>query len=131
MQPAIAEAAAAAPSEAAAAQDSLFAPGRGKPLQAVFKSGLGRSGHARAAVDFVTDLLSPIAQAVPEANDSLAVSQAEIPQPALPQQQKAEALVSEYYATAQAADNALEAAGEVIITVGGRLPICLNIMPGP
>ena len=89
--------AAQAASDPPGPDDSLFSPARGKPLQAVFRNGRGCSGHSRAAVDFVSDLLSAITEPAPESDTAKlpTVVQAD-------QQQKEDDLAAEFSAAAEA-----------------------------
>lgn len=93
--------------------DSLFTAARGKSLQAIFRHGSGCSGHSRAAIDFVSNLLSPIAEPASGSENALAASATQLQ--SLPE--KAPESVPEFTAAAEAAGELLEAAEKESMTV--------------
>ncbi len=121
----------------AIAEDSLFSPAKGKALQAVFRSsGHGCAGHARAAVDKVSDLLSQVAEPAPEPElvtaqptlqaENLPAAQASEP---MEQRQKAEDLAARFAETADSAGNLMEAGVRVALTVRGSHAALLAFLP--
>ncbi|KAK9837637.1 hypothetical protein WJX74_001809 [Apatococcus lobatus] len=94
--------------------DSLFTAARGKSLQTNFRHGSGCSGHSRAAVDFVSDLLSPITE--PASGSKTAQADSASQAQTLPQEHKAADLVSEFAAAAEAAGDLLGAAEKESMT---------------
>ena len=95
--------------------DSLFSAASGKSLQATFRHGSGCSGHSRAGIDFVSNLLSPINEPASGSEFAQAASatQAQI----LPREEKATELVSKFAAATEAAGDLLDAAEKESMTV--------------